>query len=403
MPFLFKDIEWTVMSRSLQLFDKKQKAEFSVKHNTHPNGKVENRSSAPVQVIGKIDLDSLIASTRPKKKTKEERRKEREERRFQQQNGQLQEREKITHDKKQYVSQNAIRDIWQRFVDIQEKLIRQRCVPISIIPDSIEIENDKLYVTVDESHDEQQLESLLKGKLGLESYDLESGFLFVDEQRWNSLSELELEEIRKGLSECYVELDTTPSIDATINYGGDLNRTDLLSTEELRQMESILKNGNLIEGSIDSTAAFVSKVHVMRQEYLKYLFGDHYVTYEKKSKKSEEIKIIDSIEYRNQFIGWDVMKQYSHIGLYCKHYTIIIKVNNPKAKELLMDSYDCYYPKSDTFEFCRSFTQNDPCYENYVQEVIDNIDAFLEEATILCSKDDIKIDVLFVYSYSSLH
>ena len=394
-------VDRNVKKSATVLFDKKQKAEFSVKHNTHPNGKVENRSSAPVQVIGKIDLDSLIASTRPKKKTKEERRKEREERRFQQQNGQLQEREKITHDKKQYVSQNAIRDIWQRFVDIQEKLIRQRCVPISIIPDSIEIENDKLYVTVDESHDEQQLESLLKGKLGLESYDLESGFLFVDEQRWNSLSELELEEIRKGLSECYVELDTTPSIDATINYGGDLNRTDLLSTEELRQMESILKNGNLIEGSIDSTAAFVSKVHVMRQEYLKYLFGDHYVTYEKKSKKSEEIKIIDSIEYRNQFIGWDVMKQYSHIGLYCKHYTIIIKVNNPKAKELLMDSYDCYYPKSDTFEFCRSFTQNDPCYENYVQEVIDNIDAFLEEATILCSKDDIKIDVLFVYSYSS--
>lgn len=145
---------------------------------------------------------------------------------------------------KKYVNQSNdrdyIRNIWQRFVDIQEKLIKQRCSPISIIPNSIEIENDKLYVTVDESHNEQQLESLLKGKLGLDSYDLESGCIYVDESRWNEISEPDLEQIRKGLSECYVELDTTPSINVTINYGGDMNRSDQLSIEELHQMESIL-------------------------------------------------------------------------------------------------------------------------------------------------------------------
>ena len=45
------------------------------------------------------------------------------------------------------ISQSSIRDIWQRFVDIQEKLIKQRCSPISIVSDSIEVDNDKLYVT----------------------------------------------------------------------------------------------------------------------------------------------------------------------------------------------------------------------------------------------------------------
>ena len=358
--------------------------------------KVLNNTS----VIGKIDLDALNSSTRPKKKTKEERRKEHEERQIRLQSSLRQNRTNTTQENRQDFSLKAIRDIWQRFVDIQEKLIKQRCIPISIIPESIEVENDKLYVTVDESQNEQQLESLLKGKLGLESYNLESGYLFVDEEKWMSLSELELEEIRKGLSECYVELDTTPSIDVTISYGRDMNRTDLMSTEELLQMESILNNGNFIEGSIDSTAAFVSKVHVMRQEYLKYIFGNHYVTYERKKKKSEDIQIVESIEYRNQYIDWDIMQQYSHIGLNCKYYKIIIKVNNSTAKEKLRDSYDCYFPQTDTFEFCRSFTRENPCYKEYIKEVEDNIDAFMNEAAIICSKDDIKIEVLFVYSFS---
>ena len=71
-----------------------------------------------------------------------------------------------------------------------------------------------------------------------------------------------------------------------------MNRTDLLSTEELRQMESILKNGTLIEGSIDDYAAFVSKVSVQRQDYMKYIFGDHYVTYERKRKKPMKYKLL---------------------------------------------------------------------------------------------------------------
>ena len=349
-------------------------------------------------VLGTIDLNALNSATRPQRKSKEERRRERNERKDQRKiNNQQNEQVKPIESS---ISQSSIRDIWQRFVDIQEKLIKQRCSPISIIPDSIEVENDKLYVTVDESHNEQQLESLLKGKLGLESYDLESGYIYVDENRWNEISEPELEQIRKGLSECYVELDTTPSINVTINYGGDMNRADQLSIEELHQMESILTNGTLIEGSIDDTAAFISKVSVQREDYIKYLFGDHYVTYEKKKKNQAGPKIIELLEYHNQYIPWDVMQQYLHLGLVCKYYTLIFKINNPKAKEELKDCYDCYFPSTDTFEFCRSFTKKDPCHKDYVEEANENIRAFMNEATIYCSKDDIEIDALFVYTIS---
>lgn len=346
-------------------------------------------------ILGTINLKELNQSTRPKKKSKEERVKEKI-------TGH-QEREQFKKQTKPVGSntaQNSIRNIWQRFVDIQEKLIKQRCSPITIIPDSINVENDKLYVTVDESQNEQQLHSLLEGKLGLDSYDLESGYILVDESRWNTLTETDLKQVRKGLSECYVELDTTPSINATINYGGAIDRYDQLSIDELRQLDLILKNGNLIEGTINDSAAFISKVNVDCEGYMKYLFGDHYVIYEKKKKNQQVPKIVELFEYHNLYIPWNVMQQYAYLGLNCKHYTLIFKINNPKANEMLKDCYDCYYPNTDTFEFCRNFTKKDPCHKDYVTEVNNNINAFMNEAMIYCSKDDIEMEVVFVYTIS---
>ena len=56
--------------------------------------KSENKAAPQINVLGKIDLDSLNQSTRPKKKTKEERKKEREEKQAQA-NGEKKKRERI--------------------------------------------------------------------------------------------------------------------------------------------------------------------------------------------------------------------------------------------------------------------------------------------------------------------
>lgn len=332
------------------------------------------------------------ASTRPKRKMKEERKKERKSQKAAKQTNVA-----ITHE----TSKNTIRDIWQCFVDVQERLIKQRCSPISIDPNSIKVENDKLYVTVDESISEQRIDSILKEKLGVEEYDLESGSILVDKSQWDSLSEADLKEISHGLSECYIELDTTPTINVTVSYANDLGRLDQLSINDLRQLDSILKNGNLIEGHIDDTVAFISKVSVNREEYLRFLFGDHYVTYETKKKNQETSQIIEAFEYHNKYISSNTLKQYENIGLRCKYYTLIFKIKNEVARERLKDCFGCYIPNTDTFEFKRSFTKKKPCTDNYIQEVHKNIKVFLDEATIYCSKDDIEIDVLFSYTLSN--
>lgn len=355
-----------------------------------------------IAVQGKIDLSSLNSSTRPQRKTKEEKRKEREEHQKQHtsQNSKIANDTKGCSNNNVNLSKDAIRDIWQRFVDIQEKLIRQSCSPISIKTDSIEIENDKLHVTVDETSNEQQVENILKEQLGADDYNLESGSILVNEVKWQNLTENELASIRKTLSANYIELDTTPTINATINYAYSMGRSDQMSIEELRQLESIIDNGNLIEGTIDDTAAFISKVTVLREEYMRYLFGNHYVTYEKVRKKNPEPQIIDAFEYNNQYIPLEEYNKYQDLGLICKHYTIIFKVNNESAKEELKDCYDCWFPNIETFEFKRTFTRKDPFHQNFLDEINANIKAFMDEASMFCSSSEIDIDVLFSYTLS---
>lgn len=349
-------------------------------------------NTSKVNVIGSIDLSSLNATTRPKRKEKEERMRERLARK-----GSSQSRKQTAA---QDTNTNAIRDIWQRFVDIQEKLIKQRCSPISIDPTSVKIENDKIYVTIDESQDEETINNLLKDKLGVEKYDLEADSILVDENKWDALSESDLCEIRRSLSKYHIELDTSPTINVTIDYANDMGRYDQLSLNELRQLDSILNNGNLIKGHIDDIAAFISKVSVNREDYLRYLFGNHYVIYEKKRKKQELPQVIEVFEYRNEYITNETLHQYENIGLYCKQYTLIFKIHNEIAKEELKYHFDCFYPETDTFEFKRIFSQKKPCKENYIREANENIRAFLNVATLYCSQDAIEINVLFSYAVS---
>lgn len=375
---------------------------IKAKKETRPNTTTLNTRKIDVDFhpVGRIDLDSLNTSTRPVRKNKEEKKKMREERKASRKQDSNRANSSSVPPSDNPITTNTIRDIWQKYVVIQEQLIKQRSVPISIIKDSIEVENDKLYVRVDNSHSENTIKSILTDTLGAEEYNLEDGFIYVNEEKWNSLPEVELERLRKELSECYIELDTTPEINVSVNYAKELGRSDQLSIDELKQLDSIINESDYLEGHIDDTAAFISKVSVLREDYMRYLFGDHYVINEIKRRKKEEPIIVEYIEYNNQYIPWTVIQQYNNIGLYCSQYTIRIQVNNERAKEELKDSFDCYSSESDSFEFKRQYTKEDPCHKDYIDEVNINIKFFMDEACIYCSKDDIIVNVQFIYKIS---
>ena len=370
----------------------------------HPKATITDTRKIAIDfhTVGRIDLDALNTSTRPARNPREEKKRKREEKKSLRVQNVNKTSISPAPESEHQITANTIRDIWQKYVVIQEQLIKQRSVPISIIKDSIEVENNKLYVKVDNSHSENTIKSILTETLGVTEYDLEAGYVYVDEEKWDTLPETELERIRKELSECYIELDTTPEINVSINYAKYLGRTDQLSIDELKQLDLIINESGYLEGHIDDTVAFISKVSVMREDYLRFLFGNHYVISEKKSKEKEETVIVDYIEYTNQYIPWNVIQQYSNIGLFCSQYTIIIQVNNERAKEELKNIFDCFSSESDSFEFKRQFTLNDPCHKDYIDEVNDNIKSFMDEAYIYCPEDNIKVNVQFIYKVNKL-
>ena len=98
---------------------------------THINSQKQKK---PINVQGKIDLSALNSSIRPQRKSKEERFKERENRKDKSNSS-----SDTSNKQNNSIGFKEVKEIWKRFVDIQEKLIRQRCSPISIKTDSIEI------------------------------------------------------------------------------------------------------------------------------------------------------------------------------------------------------------------------------------------------------------------------
>lgn len=359
---------------------------------THINSQ---KQKPQINVHGKIDLSALNSSTRPQRKSKEERLKERENRKDKSNSS-----SDTSYKQNNSIGFKEVKEIWKRFVDIQEKLIRQRCSPISIKTDSIEIENDKLHVTVDETSNEQKIEQILKEQLGAEDYDLSSGSILVNENKWNTLTEEQLFSIRKTLSSNYIELDTTPAINVIVNYGNNFGRSDQMSIEELHKLNDILKKGDYIEGSIDDIVAFISKVSIQREDYIKYLFGNHYRVYQKEKKKNQ-VEIVEALEYHNQYIPLSEYNKYKDLGLQCRYYSILIKVNNNKAREELKESFDCWYSNKERFEFKRQFTRKNPFHDNFLIEINENIRAFMDEACMFCSASDIDIEVLFSYTISN--
>ncbi len=70
-------------------------------------------------------------------------------------------------------SNNQFKDIWQLHTDVQEKMVKLRCAPISIISDSIKIIDEKLFLSVDEN---EKSDKIIDEITSLFNIDLESGY-----------------------------------------------------------------------------------------------------------------------------------------------------------------------------------------------------------------------------------
>lgn len=303
--------------------------------------------------------------------------------------------------------QNAIfnedlRDLWDQYILIQEQLLKRRCAPISIVPESIDFDGHKMTVQVDESGRDKIVDRLFKERLMVDSDDVKDDYLFIKEGVWNSISGSGIESIARELASCYIKLDKTPSINADIYYGiGIIPPTNQLTLEEIYQLDKSLRNGYICKGQVDDIIACITTLNVDLEAFYGFLFGTkHYsrLTKEKNGKFFTQ----DVIEYKNQFIPDDVLREYSaKIGLRLESYRLVFTIENPRAKEIMRDLCNYYVPSQKAFVFKRPIERENSQDLDIMSEIQNNIRTFLTGARYYCSENEIHVDTIFRYKTSN--
>ncbi len=77
---------------------------------------------------------------------------------------------------------NYLQEIWRIHTDVQEQMLRLRSVPVSIIPESVRIVGEKLYLTADENDKTEKIIEEIASlfQISLNEINIEKGFLLVD-------------------------------------------------------------------------------------------------------------------------------------------------------------------------------------------------------------------------------
>lgn len=294
-----------------------------------------------------------------------------------------------------------LRDLWNQYILIQEQLLRKRSAPISIDPNSIEVNGHKFSVNVDESGRDKIIDKIYKEYLKLYPEDIEQNSILVQESVWQKLTTSDIEAIRRELASCYIEMGDTPAINATVYYGNTINlSSDLLTLSEISRVDSALRTGHICKGQVEDKVACITTLNVDTELYYLYLFGEDHYRQQQRNWKGKDV-VVDVAVYKNQFISTSDYTQFSRsVGLRLEKYQIVFKVDNPRAKRVMQLVCDYYERKKDSFVFTRQF-ENDLLYSDAIlSEVNNNIRSFLDEAHYYCSDNEVSFDVYFTYKFS---
>ena len=295
-----------------------------------------------------------------------------------------------------------LRDLWDQYILIQEQLLKKRCAPISIDPETIDIDGYKMTVNVDESGRDRIVDRIFKERLMLSPDDVHGDHLMIGEGVWNSFSESGISSLQKELATCYIQMDQTPSINATVYYGnGIVFPTNQLTLAEIRNLDRSLQSGHICTGQVDDIVACIATLNVDLEAFYTHLFGfEHYCRKAKEHKGETVIK--DIIEYENHYIPDEVIKEYApKIGLRLECYRIIFTIDNPNAMEMMRAMCNFYDPSARAFVFKRSIDRDEIRDLDVMSEIQKNITVFLTEARHYCSENEIRFDTVFRYKTSN--
>ena len=293
-----------------------------------------------------------------------------------------------------------LKNLWDQYILIQEQLLKRRCAPICIDPKTISVEGHKFTVNVDETGRDRIVNKIFTEDLKLAPEDIEDESILVQETVWQQLNDGDISSIQKELASCYIELDWTPSINANLFYGNNINiPSNNLTLSEIRRVDAELREGHICKGKIDDKVACIIRLNVNTELYYLYLFGENHYRRETRERHGEPVPY-DLISYRNHYIPAETLSEYyQSIGLRLSDYQIHFKIDNDRAREVMNVACD-YYDRSDkVFKFKRPFRDEQFTNETLL-EIQNNIRTFNTEALHYCTKDEISFETVFNYRIS---
>lgn len=265
---------------------------------------------------------------------------------------------------------NHLQVIWQKFIDVQEQMLKLRTAPVAVVPESARLIGEKLYLAVDENDRTDKLiqEFAKVFNINIGEIDVENRFFLVDSDIAQSIDIDEKWELSERAANNFVNFRPFPIIDGYINKkeSGIKRLKKILSELKLafdfdskeRLQISISDLVKLIEIShseanlirIPDTASLILPISANT----KYYISKNYPSLVKNN--LDYIDITNSITTKNRYLS-DVVyeKLKKEIGLELQWYKFIFKIEskqalkyNPETSSFILPDYN---PDDSSFIF----------------------------------------------------
>lgn len=115
-------------------------------------------------------------------------------------------------------NETNLKEIWEKFTDVQEQMIRLRSVPVSIIPDSAKLLGEKLILLANEDDITDAIveEIATNFQLSANELNLEDGYFYADIDKSQSLKQDEKNKLSERAASNFINFQPYPIVDGYI-------------------------------------------------------------------------------------------------------------------------------------------------------------------------------------------
>jgi len=294
-------------------------------------------------VVGKINLDLLKNNTLPKKESISDKR-----------------NEKKSSNETNPSNKSHLQEIWTKYIDVQEQMIRLRSVPVSIIPDSVKIVGEKLYLTANGNDTADSIINEIASTFNLSSSEIniEDGHFLSDVGTTQNVKKESKNLLSERAAVNFINFQPLPIIDGYVNkkksqikelhsllrrlevdYSFDKKGRLQITIADLKNLDNITSDGK-INITIPETASVIlpirpNPVFFLSKEFPEIEFKHKTQGYRKRDKETNEedpnISWNRTIEIFNGYLNERFLAHLNNeIGLFLYGYDYTFFVN-PKV------------------------------------------------------------------------